>query len=244
VTAKDGESDAVEGASCDLVAKAERAGTTPKLTGRSASEREGQNVAWIDVAGGRLPCDPTSENAGLARTCAGDDAERRRRCGHRVALLVGEVGDECASVTANAVVVDPVRHAATLASDWRPVASHAGSLATVEVIDRRQFERIVSDALDALPVELGQFMDNVAIVVEDHHLTEDLLGLYEGVPLTEREDYGGLVMPDVITLYRRPLCAVAQDLDHLVEEIGVTVVHEVAHHFGIDDDSLHEWGWG
>jgi predicted Zn-dependent protease with MMP-like domain len=81
-------------------------------------------------------------------------------------------------------------------------------------------------------------------MVEDHHLTEDLLGLYEGVPLTEREDYGGLVMPDVITLYRRPLCAVAQDLDQLVEEIGVTVVHEVAHHFGIDDDSLHEWGWG
>lgn len=114
----------------------------------------------------------------------------------------------------------------------------------MEVIDRRRFERIVSDALDALPVELGQLMDNVVIVVEDHHLTEDLLGLYEGVPLTEREDYGGLVMPDVITLYRRPLCAVAQDLNHLVEEIGVTVVHEVAHHFGIDDDSLHEWGWG
>jgi len=114
----------------------------------------------------------------------------------------------------------------------------------VEIIDRRRFERIVGDALDALPPELGELMDNVAIVVENNHPTEDLLGLYEGVPLTERDDYGGLVMPDVITLYRLPLCAFARDLDELVEEIGVTVVHEVAHHFGIDDDRLHEWGWG
>jgi len=87
-------------------------------------------------------------------------------------------------------------------------------------------------------------MENVAVVVEDHHRSEDLLGLYEGVPLTERDDYGGLVMPDVITLYRRPLCAIVNDVDELVEEIAVTVVHEVAHHFGIDDERLHAWGWG
>jgi predicted Zn-dependent protease with MMP-like domain len=126
----------------------------------------------------------------------------------------------------------------------RVVASLAGRIATVEMIDQRRFERIVGDALDALPPELGQLMDNVAIVVAESHPTEDLLGLYEGVPLTERDDYGGLVMPDVITLYRRPLCAFARDLNELVEEIGVTVVHEIAHHFGIDDDSLHAWGWG
>ncbi len=126
----------------------------------------------------------------------------------------------------------------------RVVAACAGKVATVEMIDQRRFERIVGDALDSLPPELGRLMDNVAIVVADSHPTEDLLGLYEGVPLTERDDYGGLVMPDVITLYRRPLCAVVRDLDELIEEIGVTVVHEVAHHFGIDDDSLHAWGWG
>ncbi len=114
----------------------------------------------------------------------------------------------------------------------------------MEPVDRHRFEKLVADALDALPPELGHLMENVAVVVEDRHRSEDLLGLYEGVPLTEREDYGGLVMPDVITLYRRPLCELAHDLEELVEEIAVTVVHEVAHHFGIGDDRLHAWGWG
>lgn len=114
----------------------------------------------------------------------------------------------------------------------------------MEPIPPRAFERLVGDALDTLPDPLGQVMENVAIVVEDEHPTEDLLGLYEGVPLTERGDYGGMVMPDVITLYRLALCAYVRDEDELVEEVTVTVVHEVAHHFGIDDDKLHEWGWG
>jgi len=86
-------------------------------------------------------------------------------------------------------------------------------------------------------------MENVAVVVEDCHPTEDLLGLYEGIPLTERDDYGGLAMPDVISVYRLPLCQICTDEDQLVEEIAVTVVHEIAHHFGIDDESLHSWGW-
>lgn len=107
-----------------------------------------------------------------------------------------------------------------------------------------RFERLVGDALDALPEELGRLMENVAVVAEDRHPAEDLLGLYEGIPLTERDDYGGLVMPDVISLYRLPLCDVCADEEELVEEIAVTVVHEIAHHFGIDDESLHAWGWG
>lgn len=107
-----------------------------------------------------------------------------------------------------------------------------------------RFDRLVGDALDALPEALGQLMENVAIVTADRHPTEDLLGLYEGIPLTERDDYGGLAMPDVISLYRLPLCAVCADEAELIEEIAVTVVHEVAHHFGIDDESLHAWGWG
>jgi predicted Zn-dependent protease with MMP-like domain len=114
----------------------------------------------------------------------------------------------------------------------------------VEPVSAREFERHVADALDALPEELGRLMENVAIVAADRHPTEDLLGLYEGIPLTERDDYGGLVMPDVISLYRLPLCEIAADTDELIEEIAVTVVHEIAHHFGIDDDALHAWGWG
>lgn len=102
----------------------------------------------------------------------------------------------------------------------------------------------MADALDAIPPELGAFMENVAVVVEDRHPDEDLLGLYEGIPLTERDEYGGLVMPDMITLYRLPLCEMVHDVDELVDEIAVTVVHEIAHHFGIDDHDLHEWGWG
>ena len=108
----------------------------------------------------------------------------------------------------------------------------------------RRFERFVADALDALPEGLGRLMENVVVVAGDRHPTEALLGLYEGIPLTERDDYGGLVMPDVISLYRLPLCEMCFDEDDLVEEIAVTVVHEVAHHFGIDDESLHAWGWG
>lgn len=114
----------------------------------------------------------------------------------------------------------------------------------MEPVSARTFERYVADALDALPEELGRLMHNVAVVVEDRHPTEDLLGLYEGIPLTERDDYGGLVMPDVISLYRLPLCEMCVDEDDLIEEIAVTVVHEIAHHFGIDDDALHAWGWG
>ena len=111
-------------------------------------------------------------------------------------------------------------------------------------VDRSRFELLVRNALDSLPIELGELMDNVVVVVEDTHPTEELLGLYEGVPLTERDDYGGLAMPDKITLYREPLCAICDDGEELVEEIAVTMVHEVAHHFGIDDDTLHDLGWG
>ncbi len=114
----------------------------------------------------------------------------------------------------------------------------------MEAVARSRFERLVADALDALPTELGRLMENVAVVVEDRHPTEELLGLYEGIPLTERDDYGGLVMPDVITLYRFPICEICTSEADLVEEIMVTVVHEVAHHFGIGDDALHDWGWG
>lgn len=113
----------------------------------------------------------------------------------------------------------------------------------MDAIGHQDFERLVSEALDTLPDEFLDLLDNVVVLVEDEHPEEDLLGLYDGVPHTERDTYGGMELPDRITLYRLPLCDVAEDLEDLRDEVLVTVVHEVAHHFGIDDERLHELGW-
>jgi predicted Zn-dependent protease with MMP-like domain len=113
----------------------------------------------------------------------------------------------------------------------------------VQPVSPAEFEGLVADALDRLPPGLAARFDNVVLVVEDEHEDDpDLLGLYEGVALTERSDYAG-ALPDRICVYRIPLCLMAEDLDDLVHEITVTVVHEFAHHVGIDDDRLHELGW-
>lgn len=108
-----------------------------------------------------------------------------------------------------------------------------------------RFEELVGEALDELPPELLRAMDNVVVLVEDRHPDEpDLLGLYEGVALTERtSDYGG-VLPDRITLYRDALVDLCTDEDELRDEVAITVVHEIAHHFGIDEETLHRHGWG
>ena len=104
-----------------------------------------------------------------------------------------------------------------------------------------RFERLVAEAIDDLPDELQPVLDNVVIVIEDRHPDEpDLLGLYDGVPHTERS---GMEGPDIITIYRHALCEMCEDLDDLAEEVYVTVIHEVAHAAGIDDDRLHELGW-
>ena len=120
------------------------------------------------------------------------------------------------------------------------------SLADVDPIGPDDFDRIVAEALDDLPPGLAVFMDNGVVLTADRGDPLDLLGLYDGVPLTERDAYGaaglpesgGLVMPDRIHLYRLALCDQCADLDELRCEVAVTVVHEVAHHFGIDDDFL------
>jgi predicted Zn-dependent protease with MMP-like domain len=112
-------------------------------------------------------------------------------------------------------------------------------------MDPQRFEELVSDALDLIPEQLAAAMDNVVILVEDRHPDEpDLLGLYEGVALTERDsDYGGS-LPDTITIYRDALLDICASDDDVVEEVAITVIHEIAHHFGIDDDRLEELGWG
>ena len=113
----------------------------------------------------------------------------------------------------------------------------------MQPVSPQEFEELVADALDQLPADLAARFANVVVVVEDENPEDpDLLGLYEGTPLTEREHYSG-ALPDRISLYRIPLCLMAEDLDHLVEEIGITVVHEFGHHVGIDDERLHALGW-
>lgn len=109
-----------------------------------------------------------------------------------------------------------------------------------------RFDELVSDALDLVPEELMRAVENVVVLVEDHDEEDpELLGLYRGVALTERDwTYYAGSLPDTITIYREPLMRMCHSEDELVEEVAVTVIHEIAHHFGIDDDRLHELGWG
>jgi len=114
-------------------------------------------------------------------------------------------------------------------------------------MSRAEFEDAVRDALDEIPDELAARMDNVVVLVEDDAPADDpdLLGLYEGVPLTERGEFWAAgSLPDRITIFRLPTLAVCDDRADVVEEVAITVVHEIAHHFGIDDERLHELGWG
>jgi predicted Zn-dependent protease with MMP-like domain len=116
-----------------------------------------------------------------------------------------------------------------------------------ERISDAEFDAAVANALDLIPDELARLISNVAVLVEDEPPAgnPDLLGLYEGTPLTERDgwwDAGSL--PDRITVFKGPLTRLCPDRDELLDEIAVTVVHEVAHHFGISDERLHELGWG
>ncbi|MGE9808009.1 MULTISPECIES: metallopeptidase family protein [unclassified Janibacter] len=113
-------------------------------------------------------------------------------------------------------------------------------------MSREEFEAAVGDALDDVPAELLAMLDNVAFFVEDEPPADDpdLLGVYDGVPLTERDGGWGLgALPDRIVLFRGPLTRMCEDREELLDEVAITVVHEVAHHFGIDDERLHELGW-
>ena len=117
----------------------------------------------------------------------------------------------------------------------------------MEPIDVAAFEAIVGDSLDEVPAELMAMLDNVVFFVEAEPPADDpdLLGVYDGIPLTERDSGWGMGnLPDRITLFQGPLTRMCDDLEDLREEIAVTVVHEIAHHFGIDDAALHELGWG
>jgi predicted Zn-dependent protease with MMP-like domain len=107
-----------------------------------------------------------------------------------------------------------------------------------------RFEELVVDALDSIPDALMRLLDNVVILVAADSPQGGLLGLYEGYALTERgTDYGG-VLPDRITIFRDPILRLCHTEEQVIREVRVTVVHEVAHHFGISDHRLHALGWG
>ncbi|RFU42735.1 hypothetical protein DZF91_04775 [Actinomadura logoneensis] len=110
-------------------------------------------------------------------------------------------------------------------------------------MSREAFEDLVSQALDTIPAELTAHMRNVVIVVEDEAPEPGLLGLYRGVPLTERGDWYAGVLPDQISIYRDEILRTCRTAEEVVEEVRITVVHEIAHHFGIGDARLHELGY-
>ena len=129
----------------------------------------------------------------------------------------------------------------------------ADTFRTVVEVSRSEFERMVGDALDEIPDALATELENVAVMVEDRPTREQLarvgargtlLGLYEGVPLTARGplSYSG-VAPDRITIFQGPLSRRARDVDELTAQVRVTVLHEVGHYFGMDDERLRELGW-
>jgi predicted Zn-dependent protease with MMP-like domain len=143
----------------------------------------------------------------------------------------------------------------------RPTGQRGASRYRAEVrISSRRFEAMVAEALDAIPPDLGALMENVAVLVADWATPEQLasvgitgdrtlLGLYEGVDLTRRSVLTyNFALPDRITIFRGPHLALRHDGrllddDELIDEIAGTVIHEIAHHFGIDDARLAELGW-
>ena len=140
-------------------------------------------------------------------------------------------------------------------AQWTPLGAPGPQLDTdMQPIKRDEFEDIVREAIEGLPEEFLTRLENVDIVVEEAPTRaqlarnglgphETLYGLYEGVPLTDRHDYS-MVVPDKITIFQRPLEAACEARAHLIEEVQATVVHEVAHFFGIDDEALDEMGLG
>lgn len=110
-----------------------------------------------------------------------------------------------------------------------------------------EFEAAVEQALGLIPDGLAVLLDNVAIIVEDEPPSDEdpeLLGLYEGIPLPERGDDWGFRLPDRVLIFQGPLQRWCADREQLLDEIAITVIHEIAHHFGIDDDELERLGWG
>ncbi|WP_405487590.1 metallopeptidase family protein [Nocardia sp. NBC_00511] len=109
-----------------------------------------------------------------------------------------------------------------------------------------RFEELVGDALDLIPPELSQAIENVVVLIEARNAEDpQLLGLYHGIALTDRDfsHYGG-ALPDTVTIYRESILGMCRSEEEVVQEVAITVIHEIAHYFGIDDERLHQLGWG
>ena len=128
----------------------------------------------------------------------------------------------------------------TRSTTVRPMCWHDLRMVTMSV---EQFEELVANALDGIPAELGEAMENVAVVVDDHSPPGRLLGLYEGVPLTSRGAHYSAATPDRITVFMATICQSCQTSREFVEVVRRVVIHEVGHHFGISDKRLEELGW-
>lgn len=112
-------------------------------------------------------------------------------------------------------------------------------------MDPETFEALVADELDRLPDEMVDGLENLVFVIEDRPEdgSLDLLGLYDGLAVTERDNYGMGELPDRIVVYREPHLAECHDEQELRDEVHTTLVHEIAHYYGFDDAQLHEMGW-
>jgi predicted Zn-dependent protease with MMP-like domain len=108
------------------------------------------------------------------------------------------------------------------------------------------FDALVDVALARVPENLIAMVDNAVLLIEDDPPADGpvLLGLYVGIPLTERDSHYSGVLPDRIYIFRKPTLAMCDTYDEAVQEVAITVAHEIAHHFGISDERLHAWGWG
>lgn len=126
--------------------------------------------------------------------------------------------------------------------DHRPRTGRVGQVSALD-LDADAFEHLVIEQLDALPDDMVEGLDNVVFLVEDRHPTDDVFGIYEGFAITERGNYGFGELPDRIMIYRLPHLEACDSLDALRAEVRTTLVHEIAHYYGLDDAQLHDLGW-
>ena len=118
-----------------------------------------------------------------------------------------------------------------------------GMISSMVTMSVEEFDELVADALDGIPASLRAAMENVAVIVDDLSPPGRLLGLYQGVPLTQRANHYSASLPDRITIYMTTICGACQSTQDVVAMVRKTVIHEVAHHFGISDPRLDELGW-
>lgn len=150
-------------------------------------------------------------------------------------MIRGSVHLQCSALPSPSLALGP----------RRLLGLHSASVDPVIEMSRERFEELVDAALDEIPEELARLVQNVVVLVEDDAPADDpdLLGLYDGVALTDRAANHSFELPDRIFVYRNNLLDMCETEEELVEEVHITVVHEVAHHFGIDDEHLHELGY-